>query len=163
MNIADINPLALPSLPLSDRFKLPNLPAIYFVISGEQIIYIGQTTSLTRRFLSHHKLKEFIGASPEPCVAWLECNDLSLLKQIEYALIKHFAPTSNTLIKATERSYISYPGEYYDDAWTVEAALKGRTKTTEGSSLLCAKLQERESRRNQMVQYLAEKRNISFQ
>jgi hypothetical protein len=65
--------------------------------------------------------------------------------------------------KATERSYISYPGEYYDDAWTVEAALKGRTKTAEGSSLLCAKLQERESRRNQMVQYLANKRNISFE
>ncbi len=65
--------------------------------------------------------------------------------------------------KATERSYISYPGEYYDDAWTIEAALKGRTKTAEGSSLLCAKLQERESRRNQMVQYLANKRNISFE
>ena len=65
--------------------------------------------------------------------------------------------------KATERSYISYPGEYYDDAWTVEAALKGRTKTAEGSSLLCAKLQERESRRNAMVQYLANKRNISFE
>jgi hypothetical protein len=65
--------------------------------------------------------------------------------------------------KATERSYISYPGEYYDDAWTIEAALKGRNKTAEGASLLCAKLQEREARRNQMVQYLAKKRNISFE
>ncbi len=65
--------------------------------------------------------------------------------------------------RATERQYISYVGEYYDDAWTVEAELKGRTKTAEGASLLCGKLQERESRRNQMVQYLADKRGISFQ
>lgn len=73
-------------------------------------------------------------------------------------------PDSNAKImpRATERQYISYVGEYYDDAWTIEAELKGRTKTNEGSSLLCAKLQERESRRNQMVQYLADKRGISF-
>ncbi len=64
--------------------------------------------------------------------------------------------------RATERQYISYVGEYYDDAWTVEAELKGRTKSAEGASLLCGKLQERESRRNQMVQYLADKRGISF-
>ncbi len=70
--------------------------------------------------------------------------------------------TANDMPRATERQYISYVGEYYDDAWTIEAELKGRTKTAEGASLLCGKLQERESRRNQMVQYLADKRGISF-
>ncbi|BAZ19051.1 hypothetical protein NIES4071_109360 (plasmid) [Calothrix sp. NIES-4071] len=39
MNVTDINPLTLPSLPLSDRLKLPNLSAIYFVISNGQVIY----------------------------------------------------------------------------------------------------------------------------
>jgi len=64
--------------------------------------------------------------------------------------------------RATERQYVTYIGEYYDDAWTIEAELKGRTKSAEGASLLCSKLQERESRRNHMVQYLADKRGISF-
>lgn len=64
--------------------------------------------------------------------------------------------------KATERQYIAYLGEYYDDAWTIEAELKGKPKTVEGASLLCAKLQEREEKRTKMVQYLADKRGISF-
>jgi hypothetical protein len=64
--------------------------------------------------------------------------------------------------KTTERQYIAYLGEYYDDAWTIEAELKGKTKTIEGASLLCAKLQEREEKRTKMVQYLADKRAISF-
>jgi len=64
--------------------------------------------------------------------------------------------------RATERQYIGYVGEYYDDCWTVEATLKSRAKTAEGASLLCSKLQEREARRNAMVQYLADKRRISF-
>jgi hypothetical protein len=70
--------------------------------------------------------------------------------------------TNEEMPKATERQYISYVGEFYDDAWTVEAVLKGRTKTAEGASLFCAKLQEREDKRNRMVQYLADKRGITF-
>lgn len=64
--------------------------------------------------------------------------------------------------KATDRQYMAFPGEYYDDALTVEAALKNRSKSLESSSLLCAKLQERKPRRDEMVQYLADKRGISF-
>jgi hypothetical protein len=41
--------------------------------------------------------------------------------------------------------------------------LKGKTKTAEATSLFCAKLQEREPKRNAMVQYLADKRGITFQ
>jgi hypothetical protein len=65
--------------------------------------------------------------------------------------------------KATDRFYINYIGECYDDALVVEAILKNRTKAAEAASLLCAKLQEREARRNYMVQYLANKRGISFE
>ncbi len=64
--------------------------------------------------------------------------------------------------KPTERQYIAYLGEYYSDCLTVEAALKGRPRTAEGASLLSAKLQERAERRDQMVQYLANKRGITF-
>lgn len=64
--------------------------------------------------------------------------------------------------KATDRQYMAFPGEYYDDALTVEAALKNRSKSLEASSLLCAKLQERKPKRDEMVQYLADKRGIAF-
>lgn len=61
-----------------------------------------------------------------------------------------------------ERIYVTYPGEFYDDALTVEAAIKNRSKSAEAASLLCSKLQERKTRRDEMVQYLANKRRISF-
>jgi hypothetical protein len=67
-----------------------------------------------------------------------------------------------TMPKATDRQYMTFPGEYYDDALTVEAALKNRSKPFEASCLLCARLQERKPKRDEMVQYLADKRSISF-
>ncbi|MBW4597819.1 MAG: hypothetical protein KME46_34170 [Brasilonema angustatum HA4187-MV1] len=64
--------------------------------------------------------------------------------------------------KATDRQYINYLGEYYDDCLEIESVLKNRPKSAEAASLLSSKLQEREVRRNAMVQYLADKRGISF-
>lgn len=64
--------------------------------------------------------------------------------------------------KPTERQYINYLGEFYDDALAIEAAIKNRSKTAEATSLLCSKLQEREVKRTAMVQYLANKRGITF-
>jgi hypothetical protein len=57
---------------------------------------------------------------------------------------------------------MTFPGEYCDDALTIEAVLKNRSKPFEASSLLCEKLQERKPKRDEMVQYLADKRGISF-
>jgi hypothetical protein len=62
---------------------------------------------------------------------------------------------------ATDRFYISALGEHYSDCLKVEAFIKGRTMASEGNSLLCAKLMEREARRNEIVAYLAKKRNIT--
>ena len=61
-----------------------------------------------------------------------------------------------------ERGYYNYLGEYYDDCLVIEVALKNRTKINEASSLICAKLMERSEKRKQMVQYLADKRGITF-
>lgn len=61
-----------------------------------------------------------------------------------------------------ERQYASGMGEYYLDALAVEAALKKRSIAAEAGSLLCAKLQEREPRRTAMVQYMADRRGITF-
>lgn len=46
MNVVEINPLTLPSLPLSERKQLPSCSAIYFVMQGDHILYIGQTNIL---------------------------------------------------------------------------------------------------------------------
>ena len=60
-----------------------------------------------------------------------------------------------------ERFSISPIGEYYMDLLTVDSWINARTNSTQANSLLCAKLQERESRIRERVEYLAKKRGVS--
>lgn len=61
-----------------------------------------------------------------------------------------------------KRFYCSELGEYYKDCLRVEAAMKNNTVANEAASLLRAKLMERNDKRRQMVEYMAAKRNVSF-
>lgn len=64
---------------------------------------------------------------------------------------------------ATERFYIAQPGEIYYDMLKVEAWLKRRTMSAEGTSILCSRLMQREEYRNRLVAELARKRGITFE
>lgn len=90
-----INPLTLPSLPLTERHKLPKLPAVYFAIaiSGE-VLYIGRSKNLAARWTLPHRYVE-LETIGNIRIAWLHCSDESLLHKIEDALIKNFLPALN--------------------------------------------------------------------
>lgn len=90
-----INPLELPSLPLESRRELSPCPAIYFVLKGEQVLYIGRTVNLNKRWRKHAKLRQLKSYTGHIHIAWLECNDISLLSSIEIALINFFQPELN--------------------------------------------------------------------
>lgn len=103
MNVTEINPLTLPTLLLSQSRNLPRCKAVYFVIDGETVLYIGQTINLANRFLTHHRIKQF---GNNARVAWLECSDESLLPELEKALISYFKPLLNgTKIEEENRRY----------------------------------------------------------
>nr|WP_290224204.1 helix-turn-helix domain-containing protein [Trichocoleus desertorum] len=89
-----INPLALPALPLLKRYKLPNLPAIYFVLEEQTVIYIGRTVSLLQRWMSHHHLKHL--QDRDVRIAWFQCDNLDAHSTLEAQLIKAFKPELNT-------------------------------------------------------------------
>ena len=63
--------------------------------------------------------------------------------------------------EVADRITLAPVGEYYDDLLTIDSWINGRTKGMQGTSLLCSKLQEREQRIKERVEYLAKKRNIS--
>lgn len=54
-------------------------------------------------------------------------------------------------------------GEYYQDLLTIDAFIAGRTPSAQAGSLLCAKLQEREPRIKERLEYLANKRGITVE
>ncbi len=62
-----------------------------------------------------------------------------------------------------DRLNIAPLGEWYEDLLTADSVINARSVAVQASSLLCAKLQERESKIKERIQYLANKRNISFE
>lgn len=95
MNPKTIKPLTLPSLLLADRSQLPACPAVYFVLDGDAVLYIGRTRNLQQRWLAHHRWYQLKVMSGNIRIAWLECSDASLLVAIETASIEHFEPSLN--------------------------------------------------------------------
>ena len=93
LNPATIDPLTLPSVPVSDRKQLPEVPCIYFAIdSADTIQYIGKSVNPRRRWAQHHKR-----GSVEGCrIAYFDCDEI-LLDEIELALISYFDPPLNGL------------------------------------------------------------------
>lgn len=103
MNPSSIDPLALPSLSLAARSALPTCPAVYFVLEGNQVLYVGRTVNLWQRWVNHHRYSQLKGID-NARIAWLECSDSNLLPEIEAALIEHFQPSLNgELIPLAER------------------------------------------------------------
>lgn len=78
MQVANINPLALPSVSLIERRQLPHCPAIYFVLEGDEVVYIRKNNSLLLRWQAHHKLKQSKYLKNAK-IAWIEISDKSLL------------------------------------------------------------------------------------
>jgi hypothetical protein len=61
-----------------------------------------------------------------------------------------------------ERLQIPALGEYYDDLLDLDAELSSRTKVQQAQSLISERLQEKMFGIRERVQYLADKRGITF-
>ncbi|MFN6538315.1 MAG: helix-turn-helix domain-containing protein [Nostoc sp. EkiNYC01] len=101
-----INLLTLPSLPLEQRSQLPTTPCIYFAIDSEGVVqYIGKAKNLKKRWELHHKGIDLalLGGVK---ISYL-CIELSLLEEVENALLHWFNPPLNritNLVDKKERS-----------------------------------------------------------
>jgi hypothetical protein len=62
-----------------------------------------------------------------------------------------------------DRISMSSLGEYYEDVLEIDARMNGRSKPEQARTLVYAKVQEREGKIKERVQYLARKRGISFE
>ncbi len=101
----------LPSLPLEGRRELPDRAAIYFVMTGDTVLYIGQSVSLRQRWIGHHRLAQ-LGDYGTCRIAWMDVSDAGLLDELEQACIAHFNPILNdspALNQDVMRVTILYP------------------------------------------------------
>lgn len=87
--------LHLPSVPLSARGELPQCPAVYFILDGSTVLYVGKSVNLAQRWVAHHRLRQVESMARYPRIAWMELGEAALLEEVERALIHHFEPLLN--------------------------------------------------------------------
>lgn len=71
--------------------------------------------------------------------------------------------TQENSMAKDDRPRISPLGEWYEDLLRVDSVINGRSDAQQATSLLCAKLQERQEKIKERVRYLASKRGVSFE
>ncbi len=126
MTAAAIIPAALPSLPLEERKALPDTAAVYFVLAGDTMLYIGQSVNVRQRWHAHHRfaqLNEYGGCR----IAWMHVDDARLLDDLEEACRTHFRPILNdTTVPGEPKLTVVFPPNLH-------AALKAIAKRDERS------------------------------
>lgn len=95
INPKTLDLLALPSVPLADRKKLPPIPAVYFAIADDEVQYIGCSVNIRQRWVNHHRAKHL---KENTIIAYLENINPSLLLSTEKALIEWFNPRLNGVV-----------------------------------------------------------------
>src|SRR3954466_4842253 len=88
-------PAELPSLPLAQKRKLPQIPAVYLAIGEHnEVLYIGQSVSLSARWSAHHRFPK-LQMLGNVRLAWIEFETEEFLEEVERVLIAHFSPKLN--------------------------------------------------------------------
>lgn len=78
--------------------KLPNIMALYGIYSKTgELIYIGISWTLRRRFDRHHKMSKFYEEDAF-IIKWKEYNDVEQLHEDEFKLINELKPKLNNFL-----------------------------------------------------------------
>lgn len=85
---------SLQALPLEDKNNLPAISAIYIVYQQDKLLYVGKTSNLKNRWLSHHRLVQFLQAGSDVYIAWFPC-DIEQLDTVEDTFIELLEPEFN--------------------------------------------------------------------
>jgi len=105
-----IAPSELPSLPLEGRRDLPDTAAIYFVLAGDTVLYVGQSVNVRQRWAAHHRLAQ-LNRRGGCRIAWITVDDAGLLDELERACVAHFEPILNDTRDGSNRFTIIFSVE----------------------------------------------------
>lgn len=166
-NFDQIDPFNLPFATLVNRHNLPRISGVYFVLDGDEILYIGQSQNIRSRWMKHHRLNQLNGMKTENIlISWLKIQDLEILPVAEKSLINRLNPLLNrTVVESFGkdcRTYIASPNSYNLDMLKMEVFLSGKKEIEVVTDFVMQALDQNETQRNKMVQYLADRQGLEF-
>ena len=96
---------SIPSLHITERYKLPPKPGIYFVYTPDhKILYVGKADNLRTRWNSHYRYQYFIETSMESRIGYFVLDKVDNLNQIieEFEAEPMATISSKALVTADE-------------------------------------------------------------
>lgn len=83
---------SLPCLAFNDKTNLPKISCVYFVLAELDLMYVGNTQNLRKRFINHHRAIDFEGTT----IYWLELIDhMWVRRRVEQYYITALKPLQN--------------------------------------------------------------------
>ncbi len=79
------------------------LCGVYFLLAGDEIVYIGQSRNIEARVASHKSVLKYI--APFDTVLYVECERKELNK-LESQYMQKYSPTLNTKHKQLTQEYV---------------------------------------------------------
>jgi hypothetical protein len=95
MGVAEIR--LLPSVPFRERKSFPSTKGVYFVLDGDEVVYIGMTgETFAKRWKTHHRSKDIETSCNSPEIFFLSLDIAGEeLFGVEKAFIREHSPRLN--------------------------------------------------------------------
>jgi predicted GIY-YIG superfamily endonuclease len=94
----------LPALSFHERHALPQCQAVYVVMTGKAVLYVGQTRQLRTRWRNHHLCHQ-LAQLEEVRILWHEENQKFARDRMEDQAIKLFHPRFNKALVRRPPTY----------------------------------------------------------
>jgi hypothetical protein len=96
---------SIPNIKLLERHKLPPQPAIYIVFTPDkQLLYVGKTDNLNKRWYNHHKYQSFIETSLDCRIGYFTLDSIEdgdqLIEELQQE--SNSTPNENVLVTKGE-------------------------------------------------------------
>lgn len=110
---------AFHSVSFCSRATLPSVCGIYFVVTTEQIVYVGLSRNIKNRWANHHILQKcasLLKQGAKLSIVWFEAEE-NLLEEIEWCVTSRIQPALNST-KTNPNAlslHSAYCGRYLDE------------------------------------------------
>lgn len=105
-------------LPYKIRSKLPSVPGVYYVYSGEVLLYIGGSRNIKQRFDKRHNYQNLFYLHNVDSIGWMEATNYARLERTEILRLK---PLLNKYNSCGFRRYT--PCAIFEGPWWKQLSL----------------------------------------
>ena len=92
---SNIDPFTLPRVHIKSKNLLPDHPGVYFVFGGDELLYIGKSNNICRRWQNHETGEKIQKKYPNARIGYFLMDTEELADNLEDFLIYKYKPPFN--------------------------------------------------------------------